>query len=212
MTWPFVGLAAIQTRRGHWQPLREMASQPKKLGFASVTAAMLFMNWLVFTWAINHDRVTEAALGYFLLPLVSVLLNRVVFRELLRPVQIACLALVSVGVAWLTADVGKVPWVTIVLGFSFAIYGAIRKRVEFGALDGLTPEVAILLTTLPLVTFARAVRLVTAIHCGPIPIPKSKPPVLVWSVDLRRVLRGRSGNRLSDHLGWPCDLRHRIGF
>ena len=194
VVWSLILLGAIQTATGGWQDLLAIARRPRNLLLALVSAAMLFGNWLVFIIAVNSDRVTEAALGYFLLPLFSVFLARVVFLEQLRTIQWVCIAIVVAGVAWLTIDIGKVPWISLVLGVSFAIYGAVRKRVEYGALDGLTLEVAILLvpmaayliwsqfgddptvvlsqrstnlllvataviTAFPLVTFARALRL-----------------------------------------------------
>lgn len=194
VVWSFVLLASIQAATGGWQDLLAIARRPRNLLLALLTAAMVFGNWLVFIFAVNSDRVTEAALGYFLLPLFSVFLARVVFFERLRTIQWVCIAIVAAGVVWLTFDVGKVPWISLVLGVSFAIYGAVRKRVEYGALDGLTLEVAILvvpmagyliwaqfgdeptvvldqsgtnlllvataiITSFPLVTFARAVRL-----------------------------------------------------
>ncbi len=195
VVWSFALLAIIQTITGGWGKLFTVVRQPKNLLFTVVTATMLFGNWLIFIIAVNSDRVTEAALGYFLLPLLSVFLARVIFRERLRTVQWICIAVVSAGVILLTIDVGQVPWLSLSLGVSFAIYGAVRKQVEYGALDGLTLEVSILVTPMaayliwtqlgdeptvllsqpgtnllllatavitafPLVTFARAVRLV----------------------------------------------------
>lgn len=195
IVWSFVLVAVVHTVANRWRPLAEVAKVSSNLAVATASAFLLFTNWIVFIWAVGHDRVTEAALGYFLMPLVSVLLGRIVFGEQLRTIQWVCILIVAAGVAWLTSDVGQLPWVALSLGFSFSVYGAIRKRAAFGALDGLSLELAILVlpmvgyliwlqlgdspsfssatpgttalfiassfaTTIPLVTFARAVRLI----------------------------------------------------
>lgn len=201
IVWSFVLLVGIHTAANRWQSLIEVAKVPRNLAMATASALLLFTNWIVFIWAVGHDRVTESALGYFLMPLVSVLLGRVVFGEKLRRIQWASIAIVASGVGWLTVDLGQLPWVALGLGFSFSTYGAIRKTADFGALDGLSLEVGILVlpiigyiiwlqlgenpsfvsstpgitalfmitsivTTLPLIIFARAVRLIPLAVAG----------------------------------------------
>jgi chloramphenicol-sensitive protein RarD len=201
IAWSFVLLVGVNTATNRWRSLIEVAKVPRNLAMATASAMLLFTNWIVFIWAIGHDRVTESALGYFLMPLVSVLLGRLVFGEKLRGVQWVSIAIVAGGVGWLTVEIGQLPLVALGLGFSFSTYGAIRKGAEFGALDGLSLEVAILVlpmigyiiwlqlgdnpsfvsstpgttalfivtsivTTLPLITFARAVRLIPLAVAG----------------------------------------------
>jgi len=108
---------------------------------AALSAALLASNWLVFVWAVNDDRVLEVSLGYFMNPLLSVLLGVVVLGERMRAPQWAAIALAAVGVAVLTVDVGGLPWVSLYLAGSFACYGLMRKTSAVGSLDGLAVEV-----------------------------------------------------------------------
>ena len=109
-----------------------------------LTAVALGANWLVFVWAVNNDRVLEASLGYFINPLVSVVLGVVVLRERLRVGPMLAVAIAAVGVIVLAIDVGSVPWVSLVLAGTFGLYGLIRKTSPAGSLDGLTLEMAVL--------------------------------------------------------------------
>jgi chloramphenicol-sensitive protein RarD len=111
---------------------------------ALATASLLVVNWLVFVWAVGDDRVLEASLGYFVNPLVSVVLGVVVLRERLRTGQWAAVALATVGVVWLTVDVGTLPWVSLTLAGTFGLYGLLRKTASVESLDGLSLEIGLL--------------------------------------------------------------------
>ncbi len=144
VVWTVVLLAIVQTVTSGWDRFRAVLANPRDLRVGLFSSTMLFANWLVFVWAVGDDRVTESALGYFLMPLVSVLLGRSIFGEQLRRVQWLCIAIVAVGVGWLTVELGQLPWVALVLGLTFGVYGALRKQASFGAIDGLSLEVTIL--------------------------------------------------------------------
>lgn len=109
-----------------------------------LTAAALGTNWLIFVWAVNNDRVLEASLGYFINPLVSVVLGVVVLRERLRPGPMIAVAIAAIGVVVLAVDVGALPWVSLTLAGTFGVYGLIRKTSPAGSLDGLTLEMGVL--------------------------------------------------------------------
>lgn len=111
--------------------------------FAS--AALISGNWLVFMWAIQHNHVLETSLGYFLNPLVNVLLGVVILRERLARVQIVAIAVAGMGVAVLAVGAGSYIWISLTLAFSFGAYGLVRKIAPVEALEGLTLETVILM-------------------------------------------------------------------
>lgn len=116
----------------------------RTLGLLGISAALISVNWLVFIWAVQHHHVLESSLGYFLNPLVNVLLGVVVLRERLGPAQLAAVALAAIGVAVLAIGAGDGIWISLTLAFSFGFYGLVRKVVPAGALEGLAIETAIL--------------------------------------------------------------------
>jgi chloramphenicol-sensitive protein RarD len=123
--------------------LREIAvviSQPKQL-FAIVMAAIFIsFNWFAFIWAVSHDRMVESSLGYYINPLVSVLLGIVFFKEKLNFWQVVSFLLAASGVVYLVYHFGQIPWVAITLALSFGLYGLFKKLVQLGAMTGLTIE------------------------------------------------------------------------
>lgn len=106
--------------------------------------ALLAANWAIYVWAVDAGRIVEAALGYFINPLLSVFLGVVVLRERLRPAQWIAVGLAVVGVIWLTIDLGTLPWVALTLASTFAIYGLIRKTAPAGPMVGLTLETMVM--------------------------------------------------------------------
>ncbi|MBN8509601.1 MAG: EamA family transporter RarD [Burkholderiales bacterium] len=136
-----LGLLAAQRRFG-W--LRGVLRQPKRLGLFGVSALLLSGNWLVYVYAVQSGQVVEASLGYFINPIVNVLLGVLVLHERLRRVQWAAVALAALGVAWLTLQAGRLPWIALVLALSFGVYGLMRKTAPLGALEGLALETMLL--------------------------------------------------------------------
>ncbi len=133
-------LAAL--RRFAW--LGPVLRQPRQLLTFSASALLLSGNWLVYVWAVNHGHVIDASLGYFINPLVYVLLGYVVLHERPRPGQWAAVALAAAGVLWLTVQAGQLPWIALVLAGSFGLYGLMRKTASLGALEGLALETLLL--------------------------------------------------------------------
>ncbi|MDN0077192.1 EamA family transporter RarD [Crenobacter sp. SG2303] len=140
VVWSALLLAGVLTVRRHWGWLGESLRQPRRIGVFALSSALLSMNWLVYIWAVNHGRVVEASLGYFINPLVNVLLGRLVLGERLAKPQLAALGLAALGVLWLTLHVGSVPWVALVLAVTFALYGLLRKTAHLPSLEGLALE------------------------------------------------------------------------
>ncbi len=110
-----------------------------------ITATLISSNWLIFTWAVVNDRVLETSLGYFINPLLTVALGMLVLREKLDSWKIAALILACLGVAYRIIILGGVPWVSLSLATTFAIYGLLRKQVNIGPLQGLLVETLIVL-------------------------------------------------------------------
>jgi chloramphenicol-sensitive protein RarD len=111
----------------------------------AVSTAAIAVNWLVYIWAVVHGRMLEASLGYYVNPLVNVLLGVAVLGERLeRPVRVA-VAIAAAGVLWLAVRAGQPPWIALALATSFGLYGLMRKLAPVGALTGLAIETALLL-------------------------------------------------------------------
>lgn len=117
---------------------------PRVVGMAVVTALLISCNWGIYTWAVMNDRTLDTALGYYINPLVSVLLGVVLLRERLDRSQIIAVALAVLAVAVLAVQAGGLPWVSLTLPVTFALYGYLRKTVPVAALQGFTLEVLIL--------------------------------------------------------------------
>jgi chloramphenicol-sensitive protein RarD len=111
----------------------------------SVAAVLIAINWLTYVWAVGAGFIVETSLGYFINPLIVVLLGVIFLRERLRPLQWVPIGLAAAGVLYLTFAYGSLPWVALTLAFSFAFYGLVKKMAPLGALHGLTLETGILL-------------------------------------------------------------------
>ena len=110
----------------------------------TVAALLIAVNWFTYVWAVNHDYVVETSLGYFITPLVNVLLGVAVLREGLRPWQWAAVALAAAGVIDLTVVYGTAPWISLALAASFGTYGLVKKQAPMPPLSGLTLETGVL--------------------------------------------------------------------
>ena len=127
---------------GSW--LRKALAGRRVLPMLAVSSLLISTNWGIYIWAVTHGRVVDASLGYFINPLVSVLLAVVVLRERLNAVQWSAVALAALGVLWLAVVHGEVPWIALALAASFAVYGLIRKVAAVDAVPGLAIESLIL--------------------------------------------------------------------
>jgi chloramphenicol-sensitive protein RarD len=143
IVWSLVFLALILALRGGWAEIRPAFRSARSLGLNLLSSALLTVNWLVYVWAVNTGHVIECSLGYFLLPLLSVALGRIVLHEKLRAVQVVAIGCATAGVALQVVQVGQVPWIALALAGSFGFYGLIRKRSPLGSLGGLAVETAL---------------------------------------------------------------------
>ena len=134
----FVLLVLAWQRRWAW--LGENLRQPRRVALFATSALLLACNWMVYVLAVQSGHVVEASLGYFINPLVNVLLGVLVLRERLRPLQWVAVTLAACGVIWLTWQGGRLPWIALTLACSFGLYGLMRKTAPLGALEGLALE------------------------------------------------------------------------
>lgn len=143
IVWSALLLYGVLAARRRWAWLRELRSRSVLLGFAA-SAACLSLNWFIYIYAVSTNRVVDGSLGYFINPLVSVLLGVVVLKERLRRAQWVAVALAGAGVLWLTLLLGELPWIGLSLAVSFGFYGLLRKTASLGALEGLALETTLL--------------------------------------------------------------------
>lgn len=115
------------------------------VGVYVLASVLICTNWLIYVWAVTTGFIIEASLGYFITPLVSVGLGVLILRERLRPGQWAAVGLASIGLLYLTAAVGSLPWIALVLPATFGLYGLVKKAAPLGAVQGLTAETGLLL-------------------------------------------------------------------
>jgi chloramphenicol-sensitive protein RarD len=137
-----VGVLVQVTRR--WGAVRTVAADRVKLLRLAAAATVLAVNWGVYIYAVTSHRVVEASLGYFINPLVTVMLGVVVLHERLRVGQYAAVGVAALGVLTLSLQNGRPPWMALVLAASFGTYGLLKKQAVVGALEGLTVETAVL--------------------------------------------------------------------
>jgi chloramphenicol-sensitive protein RarD len=144
VVWSLAFLLVVLAVRRQWTWLGEVLKRPKVLGAFAVSALLLSANWLTYIWAVTNGHVIDASLGYFITPLVNVLLGYTVLHERLRPMQWTAVALAGAGVLWLAIQGGQLPWIALVLACTFGAYGLLRKIAALGALEGLALETMLL--------------------------------------------------------------------
>ncbi|MCL7942440.1 EamA family transporter RarD [Marinobacter sp. ATCH36] len=143
--WSCVFLAIVVTLLKRWQPVRMALVRPGKLGFVFGCAVFIAINWGVYIYAVETRHVLQASLGYFLTPLVNVALGMLVLKETISRMQVVAVALATIAILYQLFLLGLVPWITLVLAFSFGTYGLLRKQVELDGLSGLFVETLLLL-------------------------------------------------------------------
>ena len=152
--WSILVLMPLVWLTGNAGSIRAAFTTPGLLLRQAIAAALVSANWLGFVWAVTHGRMIESSLGYFLNPLLSVLLGVFVLGERLRPAQWLAIAVAATGVAWLTAQYRHFPWIALYLAVTFCLYGLAKKRTTLNALSSLSVETLLMLV--PAVTFLAA--------------------------------------------------------
>jgi len=144
IVWSLVFCVVLLTVTRTWRAYAAIFTRPRQLGLLAAASVVITVNWGGFIWGVTHGHVVETSLGYFINPLVTVLLGVVVLGERLRRWQWTAVALGAFAVVVLSVDNGGPPWIALLLAFSFATYGFIKKRVNLGTIETLSVETTIL--------------------------------------------------------------------
>jgi chloramphenicol-sensitive protein RarD len=144
VVWSLLFLGIVLAFRRQWKWIGEMTQRPRVIAMFLGSSILLSLNWLIYIWAVNNGHVIESSLGYFINPLVNIMFGYVLLKERLRSVQWVAIALAALGVAWLTWQSGRMPWIALALAFSFGCYGLMRKTAALGPLEGLSFETMLL--------------------------------------------------------------------
>jgi len=144
VVWSLVFLLALTLFRGRWSSFRALFRSRRTQLTLMTTTGLIAVNWGVFIWAVANGRLVEASLGYFITPLINVLLGFVFLKERLRPMQFVAVGLATCGIVWMTANLGHPPLISMTLAVSFGFYGLLRKQVPASGIQGLTAETMML--------------------------------------------------------------------
>jgi len=176
--WSFFFMLVLLSVSRNWGDVRRVFAQPKKVVMLLITALLVGSNWLIFIWAINHNHILEASLGYFINPLVNVVLGMLFLRERFRSLQWFAVALAFAGVLVQVWIFGSVPIIAIGLSLTFAFYGLLRKKI------GVDSQTGMLIETLWLLPVAAAYLFLFADS------PTSHLGANAWSLNLLLVAAG----------------------
>ncbi|MFG2224283.1 EamA family transporter RarD [Streptomyces sp. NPDC048644] len=143
MVWSLPVALVILAALRRWSWVRPLLRQPRRLGLILLSATVISVNWFLYIWAVNTGHVLEASLGYFINPLVSIAFGVLVLRERLRPLQWAAVGVGALAVVVMAVAYGRVPWISLVLAFTFATYGLVKKGIKLDGVAGFSAETAI---------------------------------------------------------------------
>ena len=142
--WSMVFVLVAITATGRWSRFIAIARDRRLMLILAAAAVVIALNWGGFIYGVTHDQVIETSLGYFINPLVTVLLGVFVLRETLRPTQWVAVGIGTLSVVVLAIDYGRLPWIALLVAFSFATYGFLKKKADLGSFEGLGMETLIL--------------------------------------------------------------------
>ena len=140
MVWSLLFVALLLLLRSQWRGMKEAIRNPKILANALGCSLLLGCNWLIYIWSVKSGHIVETSLGYYINPLLNVLLGVLFLQERLRPGQWFAIAVACTGVIYLTLSYGQLPWIAISLALSFGFYGLLRKRSQLESMQGLALE------------------------------------------------------------------------
>jgi chloramphenicol-sensitive protein RarD len=145
IVWSLAAVAVVLAATRSLASLRAVLRDRRRLKLLTGAAILIAVNWGTFIYAVNSEHVIESSLGYFITPLVSAAFGVIVFRERLRPWQLAALGIGAVAVGLLAVDYGRLPWIALTLALSFGTYGLLKKLAGVGAAESLAIETVVLL-------------------------------------------------------------------
>lgn len=143
ITWSFVFVALLVLYKKQWGRIRSVLRDRSKMLGLLLSALLVTSNWYIYIWAVNSNKVVEASLGYYFNPLIVVLMGIMVLGERIDRWQIASIVLACLGVLILALEYGKIPWISLGLATTFALYGLAKRLVAVDSLLGLTLETAV---------------------------------------------------------------------
>jgi chloramphenicol-sensitive protein RarD len=146
IVWSLLVVVTVLAITRSWAWIRPLLADRTTLARMTLAAVLIAVNWATYIWGVNNEHVVETSLGYFINPVVTVLIGVLVLHERLRPVQWVAIGLGTVAVVVLAVDYGRPPWIALILAFSFGTYGLLKKQVgvTVGAVQSLTVETAVL--------------------------------------------------------------------
>ena len=195
IVWSSVFLLALTARAKDRSELSRALRSPRVAGLYAAAAVTIAFNWLMYVLAVSLGEIVQTSLGYFISPLLSVVLGVVAFGERLRKMQWLSVCLAAAGVVYLATAAGKLPWIGLVLAGSFAVYGALKKFAPLTAVAGLTLETSILLVPAAAYLIAAEIGGRGALfHSGPLRDalmlgagPVTTVPLLLFAAGVRRM-------------------------
>ena len=195
IVWSFLMLVAMIARSREFGVMWKAMQSPRIVGIYTVAAIAIASNWLLFIWAVGVNQIVQISLGYFINPLLSVVLGMIVFHERLRPLQWTSVALAAAGVLYLTLALDALPWIALTLAATFGTYGLMKKIAPLGPVQGLTFETGILF--IPAAVFLLVEHLAARgafMHSGPLQNllmlgagPVTTLPLLMFAAGVRRI-------------------------
>lgn len=145
IVWTFACLLVVLVVTKRWQWIDTLKKNPRWIAYTFVSGIIIAINWLTYVWAVNNNQILEASLGYFIGPLVGVGLSMLLFKERLRTLQWVAIGFALLSVVIQVVMLGSLPWVSLILAFSFSTYGTIQRQTPLTAVDAMFVETAMLL-------------------------------------------------------------------
>lgn len=145
IVWTFLCLLVVLVATKRWQWIATLKQNPKWIALTFLSGLIIAINWLTYVWAVNSDQILEASLGYFIGPLVGVALSMILFKERMRTLQWVAIGFALLSVVIQVIMLGNLPWVSLILAFSFSTYGTIQRQTPLTAVDAMFVETAMLL-------------------------------------------------------------------
>ncbi len=145
IVWTFLCLLVVLVATKRWQWIATLKQNPKWIALTFLSGLIIAINWLTYVWAVNNDQILEASLGYFIGPLVGVALSMILFKEQMRTLQWVAIGFALLSVVIQVVMLGNLPWVSLILAFSFSTYGTIQRQTPLTAVDAMFVETTMLL-------------------------------------------------------------------
>ncbi|WP_308342264.1 EamA family transporter RarD [Roseobacter insulae] len=144
MIWSLAFFGVVLAAQGRLREVTRSMNTSRSFGLVAVASLMIAANWALFIWSVQTGRTTQTSLGYYIYPLVAVVIGRLVFGERLGAVQWTAVCLATVAVMVLTLGLGTAPWIALILALTFGLYGMIKKQLDVGPVVSVTAEVLLL--------------------------------------------------------------------